>query len=123
MGDEIEVFECKSCGYEDSSYLPMRKKLKTVECPKCKNEVEMYIKPGKIGKNMTLKDYAEILDYIDKNHSFRNISGKMIKYITMTLDFRTFEIHSIKLDDKVFSKTNENRHRDLKEMIYEYLNN
>ncbi|XZI53252.1 hypothetical protein ACSXD3_17855 (plasmid) [Clostridium perfringens] len=45
----------------------------------------------------------------------------MIKYVRCTFDMRTHEIFSVSLDNRAFVKVNENRHRDLKKWIYEYL--
>ncbi|EIF6155387.1 hypothetical protein LFJ62_003094 [Clostridium perfringens] len=73
------------------------------------------------GENLSLQDYAELLVYIDENHSFRKVKGKMIKYVRCTFDMRTHEIFSVSLDNKEFVKVNENRHRDLKKWIYGYL--
>lgn len=64
-----------------------------------------------------------LVKFIHENHSFRDMKGKRIKYITHTLDFRTGEIYRVVLDDVEFAKVNENRHRNLIEWIYNYLNN
>ena len=37
-----EVFVCKNCGYEDSSFIPIKKD-KIIKCPNCKKEVERNI--------------------------------------------------------------------------------
>ncbi|MDM0987453.1 hypothetical protein QTI95_14040 [Clostridium perfringens] len=115
-----EVFVCKNCGYEDSSYVPMMKN-KIIKCPMCRKPVKRNIVLMEFGENLSLQDYAELLVYIDENHSFRKVKGKMIKYVRCTFDMRTHEIFAVSLDDKEFVKVNENRHRDLKKWIYEYL--
>lgn len=77
-------------------------------------------------KTMSLKDYVELLKYIDENHGWRNTLGKEgskhIKYVRCTFDTRTNTIFSVELDDKNFTIVNENKDVDLKEWIYEYLN-
>lgn len=77
---------------------------------------------------MTIKQYIELLAYIDKNHSFRNLMGKHIKYIEHIWDFRTNKIFCVKLrpiyeDEIIFTTVNENKNRDLKQWIYDYLDN
>ena len=68
-----------------------------------------------------MDEFNSLLKYINKNHSFKQLEGKMIKYVSPTIDLRTGSIGCIKLDDKIFSQTNENRHRNLKEWIMQYL--
>lgn len=80
----------------------------------------------KKGKCMSIIEYVELLKYIDENHSFGRLKGKKIKYIEHIFDFRTNEIFCIKLrpicsDEVIFSITNENRDKDLKEWIYQWL--
>lgn len=126
----VDVFVCEMCGYEDSSFIPSGAVLKedvkrndgNILCPSCKSVVKKNIIKKEPGKNMTLKEYLELVKFIEENHSFRNLQGKMIKYIGNTLDFRTGMIHRVKLDDKEFSKTNENAHRNIKEWVMDYLN-
>ncbi|QUH22066.1 hypothetical protein [Alkaliphilus sp. B6464] len=119
---KIDVFICKECGYEDSSIIPMKKHLKTYTCPNCDKIVKLNIVKMEHGEDMTLKEYLELVKYINENHSFRQLKGKMIKYISHTLDFRTGHIHRVTLNHKEFATINENRHRNLKEWIYRYLN-
>lgn len=80
----------------------------------------------KEGKNMTLKEFVELVKYINDNHSMRNMEGKCIKYITPTFDFRTNEIYGIKIwggvhEKKEFYVVNENKDKDLKQWIYKWL--
>lgn len=121
--EKIEVFICAKCGYEDSSFIPMKKDLSLSECPNCNKEVKVNIVEVEKGKNMSIAEYLELVKYIHEHHSFAKAKGKRIKYISNTLDFRTGNIYRIVLNDKEFAKVNQNRHRDLKEWIYGYLNN
>lgn len=78
------------------------------------------------GTYMTVKEYVELLQYIDAKHSFGRMQGKEIKYIEHVFDFRTNKIFCVKLrpilsDEVIFSITNENKDRNLKEWIYEWL--
>ncbi|MGL5713399.1 MAG: hypothetical protein ACRCX2_10300 [Paraclostridium sp.] len=77
-------------------------------------------------KAMTLKEYFDLVRYIDKHHSFRELEGKAIKYISHTFDTRTRTVYSVKLwggfsEDKEFTIVNENKDRELKEWIYNWL--
>lgn len=128
----IKVFVCKECGYEDSSFIPEGAKDISckkecpkgyVECPICHKIVKKTIIEKEMGKGMTFSEFVELVSYINENHSFKDLKGKHIKYITPTYDTRTNVIHCIKLNDTIFSITNENKHRNLKEWIYNYLNN
>lgn len=129
MENKIDVFICNKCGYEDSSFIPNGAIYMDsqpceegyVQCPKCKEIVKKEIKQIESGNDMTLKEYLELVKYISEKHSFRKVKGKMIKYISHTLDFRTGTIYQIILDGKKFTKVNENRHRDLKKWVMNYL--
>lgn len=121
MKEKVEVFVCKNCGYEDSSFIPMIQKNK-VECPICKLVVDKNIVEMNFEPYMSIEEFNDLLQYINKNHSFRALKGKMIKYISPTIDFRTGCIGKVVLDDKVFFKVNENRHKDLYKWIKDYLN-
>lgn len=120
MREKLEVFICENCGYEDSSFIPMRLKNR-VECPRCKIIVSRNIVEINNEPDMSINEFNELLEYINKNHSFIGLKGKMIKYISPTIDLRTGHIGMVRLDDKTFSKTNENRHKNLKNWIMEYL--
>lgn len=76
---------------------------------------------------MDVNDFVRLLDYIQNNHSFGEMKGKLIKYISPTYDTRTGKIHHINLslagDGLHFSVTNENKHRNLAVWIYEWLDN
>lgn len=121
--EKIDVFVCRNCGYEDGSIIPcFRKNDKIVKCPNCNKEVENNILEFDKGDCLTFKEYAELLKFINENHSFRTIKGKRIKYVSHTFDMRTMTIYRVTLDDKEFCKVNENRHKDMKKWIYEYLN-
>lgn len=108
------------CGYEDSSFIPIIE-TSSVQCPHCKENVERNIIKKKYEDYMTMQEYLDLVKFIDENHSFKYGKGKMIKYINMTLDFRTTTIHGIKLNDKEFYKVNQNRHRNLLVWIMDYL--
>lgn len=120
MREKLEVFICENCGYEDSSFIPMRLKNR-VECPRCKIIVSRNIVEINNEPDMSINEFNELLEYINKNHSFIGLKGKMIKYISPTIDLRTGHIGMVRLDDKTFSKVNENRHKNLKNWIMEYL--
>lgn len=125
----IRYLKCPHCGYEDSSILTLKydnMSIPMIECPECKIlDVfqECYCEKG---KNMTLEEYQELVKYIYLNFGWRKSMGKnfskRIKYIRCTFDTRTGEIFHVSLDHKDFTIVNENRHRNLKEWIYEYLN-
>lgn len=74
---------------------------------------------------MSVDEFVELLDYIQRNHSFCEPKGKMVKYISHTYDTRTGKIHHVQLrlcgDGLHFSITNENKHRNLKKWIYGWL--
>ena len=76
---------------------------------------------------MSVNEFTDLLAYIQKNHSFCEMKGKLIKYISPTYDTRTGKIFHIKLrlggDGLDFSVTNENKHRNLTAWIYEWLDN
>ena len=122
MENKVEVFVCKECGYEDSSIIPMMKE-DEIKCPHCKREVKRNIVLMEYGDYMLLAEYIELLAYIEEEHSFKDLKGKMIKYVRHSFDMRTNTIYEVTLNDKKFSKINENRHRDLLKWIYEYLDN
>ncbi|WP_275372570.1 hypothetical protein [Clostridium tertium] len=125
----IKVFMCPKCKYEDSCFIPdgfMHQKGPkcdngTVYCPSCKSVVKKNIEKRPEASSISLRDYLELLDYIMKNHNWNERTGKCIKYISHTYDTRTGKIFSIKLDDMIFSQTNENKHKDLKQWIIGYL--
>lgn len=132
IDENVEVFVCNNCDYEDSSFIPSgakpvncKKKVDKnhVECPKCHHIVEKNIITQKYEPYMSLEEFNKLYEYIMNNHSFSAVKGKMIKYITPTIDTRSNRIYQIKLDDKVFSKVNENRHKNLYDWIMEYLDN
>lgn len=127
MSKQIKYLKCTNCGYEDSSFLTTYHIEGDVilECPKCKTQSqfeEMYCEKG---REMSFKEYTELLQYIVENHGWRkgfNKNGsKHIKYVRHSFDTRTNKIFSIQLDYEDFSIVNENRHRNLKDWIYGYL--
>ena len=122
MKEKVEVFVCKNCGYEDSSFIPMNPENK-VQCPSCKLMVDKNIVKMNFEPYMSIKEFNDLLQYINKNHSFMAVKGKMIKYISPTIDFRIGNIGRVVLDHKVFAKVNENRHKNLYKWIKDYLNN
>jgi hypothetical protein len=82
---------------------------------------------GKEGKDMDMVDFVDLVEEIMKNHSwFTGIKGKGIKYIHPHFDTRTGKFHAITFStmegDKTFAVVNENRHRNLREWITEWLN-
>ncbi|MFY0516282.1 hypothetical protein ACOMCU_00430 [Lysinibacillus sp. UGB7] len=74
---------------------------------------------------MSVEEFTDLLAYIQKKHSFGEMKGKLIKYISPTYDTRTGKIFHINLslggDGLHFSVTNENKHRNLAVWIYEWL--
>lgn len=120
MKEKVKVFVCKNCGYEDSSFIPMNNKDK-VWCPNCKLKVDKHTIEMNFEPDMTIEEFNNLLKYINENHSLRALKGKMIKYISPTIDFRTGCIGQVVLDDKIFKKVNENRHKNLYKWITEYL--
>lgn len=125
MQETMNVFICAKCGGEDSSFIPCAEG-RSVRCIHCKKEVEVKLIKVEQGKALSVKDYIELLQYISKNHAW-NINcmkGKVIKYVDATFDFRTNTYFAIKfrgMEDKDFVKVNENRHRDMKKWIYDWL--
>lgn len=79
------------------------------------------------GVHMSLEDFTELVDHINKNHSFSEVKGKRIKYITPIYDTRIGKIFCVNLrltgEGKYFSLTNENKDKDLKQWIYDWLEN
>lgn len=130
MKEKVDVFVCSLCGYEDSSFIPSGAILSgskncrdgCVICPHCGKEVLKEIVQKDFEPYMSIQEFNELLNYIHKNHSFKDLKGKMIKYISPTIDFRTGCIGKIVIDDVSFNKVNENRHRNLKNWVLEYLN-
>ena len=126
MNEQIRYLKCSNCGYEDSSILTMSLPTGSgiLICPNCKIKTifnELYCEQG---RGMTYKEYAELLKYIVDNHGWRNIckeGSKHIKYVRNSFDTRTNLIFSIQLDKEDFTIVNQNRHRNLKDWIYEYL--
>ena len=74
---------------------------------------------------MDVKEFVELVEYIQKHHSFGKTKGKLVKYISPTYDTRTGKIFHINLrlsgDGLDFSITNENKHKDLALWVYEWL--
>lgn len=124
MSRKVKVFKCSECKFESSLEL-FKEEDKTVKCPRCNELVENNTTEMDFGKGLSIREYCELLGYINKHHAFGRLTGngKQIKYISNKVDMRTGTIFSISLDNVEFTNTNENRHRNLKDWIYEYLNN
>lgn len=79
------------------------------------------------GKYMSIEDFRELCNYIEKHHSFRKAQGKMVKYISPTCDMRIGKIFHVNLrrsgDGKDFSLTNDDKDKDLKNWIIDWLDN
>lgn len=77
--------------------------------------------------HMSIDDFRELCNYIESKHSFRNAQGKRIKYVSPTCDMRIGSIFHVNLrlsgKGKDFSITNENKDKDLKSWIFDWLDN
>lgn len=69
---------------------------------------------------MTLEEYNKLVQYINRYHNFGQ-HGKMIKYIRCSYDTRTQNIFSVTLDSKSFTIVNDDKDRNLKQWVYDYL--
>jgi hypothetical protein len=122
--EKIKVFKCENCGYEDGSefYEPYKNVLPDgkISCPKCHKKVNYITFDYEIGKKMTMQEYVDLVEYINKHHNFP-YNGKMIKYANSSIDFRNGLIWKVSLNDVDFSVVNKNRHKNLKEWIYDWL--
>lgn len=80
-----------------------------------------------VGKSMSIDDFRDVLNYIEKHHSFRKGEGKRIKYVSPTCDMRMGDIFHVNLrltgEGKDFAIVNENREKDLKAWIIDWLDN
>lgn len=82
-------------------------------------------------KSLSLKEYAELIKYINENHKFGSLKeySKHIKYINTSFDTRTSTIYRVVLrgfgKEKEFTTVNGGMdgYNSLKEGIIEYLNN
>lgn len=78
-------------------------------------------------KYMDIADFRDICNYIEKNHSFRKAMGKRVKYVAPTCDMRIGKIFHVNLrlmgSGRDFSLTNENKDKDLKAWIIDWLDN
>ena len=78
-------------------------------------------------KEMSIEDLRSLLQYIEKNHSFRKSKGKRVKYVSPTCDMRTGSIFHVNIrltgEGKDFSLTNEDKDRDLLKWIVDWLDN
>jgi len=78
---------------------------------------------------MSLKEYDELVDYIDKNHGINNPQRKkVITYITCFYHVKTKKVFGVTLQGEFeksveFKIVGENRRRDLKKWIYCWLEN
>lgn len=73
---------------------------------------------------ITLDEFRELLRHINEGHSFKKGKGKKIKYIEPIIDMRTGKIFAIKFrgwHDKEFAIVNENRNKNLLELVKEWL--
>ena len=82
-------------------------------------------------KSLTLREYAELIKYINENHKFGSLKkgSKHIKYMETIFDTRTSTIYRVVLrgfeGEKEFTTVNGGMddYSSLKEGIMEYLNN
>lgn len=74
---------------------------------------------------VTMAEFRSLLEYIDKNHSWRKNMGKKVKYVDSTIDMRNGKIFIITLRslgyDKEFWIINENKDKNLVDWIKEWL--
>lgn len=82
-------------------------------------------------KNLSLKEYVELIKYINENHKFGSLKedSKHIKYIDTSFDTRTSTIYRVVLrgfgKEKEFTTVNGGMddYSSLKEGIIDYLEN
>lgn len=82
-------------------------------------------------KSLSLKEYAELIKYINENHEFGSLKdgSKHIKYIDTTFDTRTSTIYRVALRgfevEKEFTTVNGGMdgYNSLKEGVMDYLEN
>ena len=82
-------------------------------------------------KSLSLKEYAELIKYINENHKFGSLNkgSKHVKYINTSFDTRTSTIYRVVLrgfgKEKEFTTVNGGMdgYNSLKEGIMNYLNN
>ena len=78
-------------------------------------------------KEMSIEDFRDLCRYVDACHSFRDLKGKKVKYISPTMDMRTGMIFHVNMrlvgKGMDFALTNENKDKDLKEWIFNWLDN
>lgn len=125
--EKIELWVCPECGFEDSKILPFVYKddVNNASCFGCSYRGTFIKSMVSLGKYMSLKDFVELTQYIHCYHSrtksFEREGSKRIKNIESSLDIETASVFKISLDNEEFSMLNHNRHRDLKQWIYNYL--
>ena len=73
---------------------------------------------------MTVGDLVDLINHIQHKYSFGDgIGGKRrIKYVVPSYDTRTGRIFAIRLDNNLFSITNENRGEHLLTWVVAWLN-
>jgi len=72
-------------------------------------------------KSMSMSEFHELVGHVQNKHEFAMRGGKSIKYVRCSYDTRLRDVWSVSLDDKHFSLTNENKDKDLKSWVYDYL--
>lgn len=76
-------------------------------------------------KALSWEDFKKVMNEVDKNHRFGR-GGKSIKYVDPIIDMRTRDIFNVTFrgsdGERTFHIVNENRDKDLYEMIMDYLN-
>lgn len=74
---------------------------------------------------MTLQDFTNLLNHIEKNHTWKLAKGRMVKYINPCFDMRIRRVFAVKLrgafGEKDFAVINENKDKDLYTWITNWL--
>jgi transcription elongation factor Elf1 len=120
VADTIEYVKCPSCGYEDSLFLV--NKTESIECPKC-GKWGIFSHHFGANQGLSIAEYTDLVVDIYENHGWRHLGkSKNIKYVRGMFDTRTGRYFGVILDSHEFIINNENRHRNLKRWITEFLN-
>lgn len=74
---------------------------------------------------MSLQDFTNLLNYIERNHTWNLAKGRMVKYVEPCFDMRIRRVFAVKLrgafGEKSFAVINENKDKDLYTWIINWL--